>query len=256
MALLSLLACSHQADEFCLVYCKAHANVLLGCENAVLIQLISKAGKRHIVWMDPVACDNGIDSYIRAFYEYNGDGDDDLGEAVSKQVITPDKDIFCYNTNAYFLNTAPNGNMSIRLMKMFPTQDAVESLDYNSEENPQIPINVFLAKLSLVQNNALEYVTVCWGIVYEDGSRNYVTVFDEDYHWLQEYRIEAFVREEMPVGSIFKKNGYYYKLVSDDKGKLCLEKSSSVFTFSRPKPVVEGNIQARLIPLYRKSDGT
>lgn len=254
MALLDLLTCSRQADELCLVYCKAHANVLLDCENAVLVHLVSKAGKHHIVWMDPVSVQNGIDSYVRAFYEFNEDGEDDLGEAVFKKIIEPDKDIFCYNGNAYFLYTAPNGNLSVRLMKMFPTQDAVVVLDQDSEQEPKAPLNVFLAKFSIIENNEINYALTCWGIAYENEC-NYITVFDDDSHWLQEYNLSVFVREELPVGTIFKKNDMYYKLVTDDKGKLCLERSSSVFTFSRkshPAPMES----ARLIPMYSKSGGT
>lgn len=255
MALLDLLTCSRQADELCLVYCKAHANVLLDCENAVLVHLVSKAGIHHIVWMDPVSVQNGIDSYVRAFHEYTEDGDDDLGEAVSTKIIEPDKDIFCYNDNAYFLYGAPNGNMSIRLMKIFPTQDVVKSLDYNSTDKPKIPINVFLVKFSIVENNTLKYALTCWGVAYEDEC-NYINVFDDDSHWLQENKnLNVFVREELPVGTIFKKNDMYYKLVSDDEGKLCLERSPSIFTFSRkshPAPMES----ARLIPMYSKSGGT
>ena len=254
MALLNLLACSRQADEFCHVYCKAQANMLLDCKNAVLVQLVSRAGYRHIVWMDPVARDNGIDSYVRAFYEFSEDRDDDLSDPVSEQLIAADKDIFCYNGNAYFLNTQPNGNLSIRLMTMFPTQDAVVSLDRNSEDEPKIPINVFLAKFSLVENNTLQYALTCWGIAYEDEC-NYISVFDDDSHWLQEYALGSFVREELPVGSVFKKDDYYYKLVTDADGKLCLEKSSSVFAFNRTKSVSKSSAKARLIPLYPKSDG-
>ena len=254
MAVLDLLTCSRQADELCLVYCKVHATMLLDCEDAVLVHLVSKAQKHHIVWMDPVAAQNGIDSYIRAFYEFNEDSEDDLSDAVSKHIIEVDKDIFCHNGNAYFLRSAPNGNFSIRQMKMFPTQSSVESLERASETEPQVPVNVFLAKFSIIENNTLKYALTCWGVSYEKEC-NYISVFDEDSHWLQEYLVEAFVREELPVGTVFKKNNMYYKLICDDAGKLGLERSPSVFMFDKPK-LKKGTVKAQIIPLYRQSGGT
>ncbi|MBP5352226.1 MAG: hypothetical protein J6Y91_00475 [Alphaproteobacteria bacterium] len=254
MAELGLLTCSRQADELCLVYCKVHATMFLDCSDAVLVHLVSKAQKHHIVWMDPVAAQNGIESYIRAFYEFTEDNEDDLSDAVSKHIIETDKDIFCHNGNAYFLHAAPNGNSSIRMLKMFPTQSAVESLERASETEPEVPVNVFLVKFSIIENNTLKYALTCWGVSYEQGC-NYISVFDEDSHWLQEYLLEAFVREELPVGTVFKKNNMYYKLNCDGEGKLYLERSPSVFTFNKPK-LSANAAPARIIPLYRQSDGT
>lgn len=228
MALLDLLTCSHQADEFCLVYCKAHANIMLACKNAQLVHLISGAEKHHIVWMDPDAEQNGMSSYVRAFYEFNGDSDDDLGNPVSRTVITPDKDIFCYNGNAYFLHRPENGNMVIRQLTMFGSQSSVEALETFSETESKVPLGVFLAEFSLMNNNKLEFALMCWGIAYEDEC-NYVSVFEEDSHYLQEYEVGAFVRSEVPVGFVFKKNDFYYKLLEDDGGKLMLERSRSLF---------------------------
>ena len=247
MALLDLLTCSRQADELCLVYCKAHANIMLDCKDSQLIHLISNTEKSHIVWVDPGAEQNGMSSYVRAFYEFNGDGDDDLGCPLSRTVITPDKDIFCYNGNAYFLHRFENGNMSIRQLTMFGTQSAVESLEKFSEAEAKIPLNIFLAEFSLVNDNKLEFVLMCWGIAYE-GECNYVSVFDDDSHYLQEYDVGTFVRREVPVGFVFKKNDFYYKLLQDDEGKLILDRSLSIFMLgtSQQKKFPEGH-HARII---------
>ena len=117
MARMNLFNSSCQADDICTIYCKAQANIYLNCKNASLVRLKTASGHEHIVWMDNSLANQGIYSYARAFYEPQEWQDDDLGDVKYRIFIQPNKDVFCYNGNTYFLYAAQNKNFQIRRLK-------------------------------------------------------------------------------------------------------------------------------------------
>ena len=128
MAVLDFFRASRQADELCIVYCKSHANVCLGCDDAVLVRLVTKANREHIVWMDASGAENGIYGYVRAFHEFQEDVDDDVGDVKYRQEIRPDYDVFCYNGSVYYLYGAEGGNYVIRRLYVYNSQHVVETI--------------------------------------------------------------------------------------------------------------------------------
>lgn len=238
---------SCQADEICLVYCKAQANLYLNCDNAILVRLKTAADHEHIVWMDDGLASQGIFSYVRAFYEPQDWADDDLGDVKYRTIIRPDTDVICYNGNAYFLYAPQNKNMQIRRLKAYFSQAVVEEVERQTYEN-KVPDAVFLSNFYTMDGKSRDYALTCWGVSYENAT-NYLPVFDEDHHYLEEYELSHFTREEIPIGGIFKNNGYFYKLLSGPDGKLGLEQAKSVFLLGKndQTPQVKPVQQAKII---------
>ena len=227
---MDLFQASCQADELCLVYCKCQANLYLGCDNAVLVRLVTKTNREHIVWMDASLSKQGVYSYARAFHEFQEDAEDDLGDIKFSQEIQPDEDVFCYNGSVYYLYAAISGNSAIRRIRAYCSQSVVEAIERTEEKEPIEAI--YLVNFYLYDGKRRNYAFTGWGVAYQNGC-NYLPVFDEDRHYVEEYLLSAFIREELPVGTIFKNNGYYYKVMQDEKGKLCLEYSKVLFTLGK-----------------------
>lgn len=224
---LDLFKASRQADEFCIVYCKCHANLHLGCNDAILVKLVTKAKRTHIVWMDASQAKFGIYAYVRAFHEFNEDADDDLSETEFREEIRPDQDVFCFNGSAYYLYGAESGNYVIRRLYAYNSQRVVEMMEKTEDHRAPIE-SVFLSNFYLFDGQRRNYACTCWGIVDKDGC-SYLPVFYEDSHYVQDYDLSAFIREEIPIGGVFKNNGYYYKVLKDSGGKLYLEFSKLPF---------------------------
>lgn len=232
MAVLDLFNSSRQADELCVVYCKCHANIRLGCDDAILVRLETNSNRKHIVWMDASQARYGVFGYVRAFHEFNEDQDDDLGDAKYRQEIRPDQDVFGYNGSFYYLHATMNGNYTIRRLYAYGSQRVVEMIE-SSEERDAIEA-IFPVNFYLFDGKKRNYAFTGWGISHPNCC-NYMPIFEEDRHYFEEYhdRLSAFIREELPVGTIFKNNGYYYKIVTDADGKICLEYSKLVFALGR-----------------------
>lgn len=232
MAKMNLFNSSCQADEICQVYCKAHANVRLDCDNSVLVRVKTTAGREHIVWMDEQLAAQGIYSYVRAFYEPQEWADEDLSDVVRHTFIRPDNDVFCYNGHAYFLYATQNKNFQIRRLMAFGMQSVVEQIERQTYED-KAPEAIFLSHFYTMDGKSKNYACTCWGISYKDGT-NYLPVFDEDRHYIEDdYKLTHFVREEVAEGSVFKNNGYFYKLLLENDGKLVLEQAKSVFLLGK-----------------------
>lgn len=252
MAKMNLFNSSCQADEVCIIYCKAQANVYLQCENAVLTCLKTKNGHEHIVWMDENAAEQGIFSYVRAFYESQEWAEDDLSDAVYRVILQPDSDVFCFNGNTYFLYAAQNHNNQIRRLKAYCSQAVVEAVEYQTFKH-KVPQAVFLSNFYTFDGKRRNYALTCWGVSYE-GETNYLPIFDEDRHYLEECTLSQFTREELSVGEIFKNNGYYYKVLKGKDGKLELEQAKSVFLLGKADdyPTIEPIRTAKIISVNFK----
>lgn len=233
---MDLFRASSQAGALCIVYCKAQADLYLETDNAVLVRLKTVSNQEHIVWMDPSALQNGAVSIVRAFYEVQTEFEDDIGDVRTIEVIKPDSDIFCYNGESYYLYKAKTGNHTIRQLRAYATQAVVEEVERQINEGKDIVENIFLSNLYLFDGQKRNYALTCWGVVYEGGC-SYLPVFSEDQHYVEEYDLGAFIREEVPIGGIFKNNGYYYKLMKDDNGKLYLDYDKMVFALNKDSPV-------------------
>ncbi len=256
MARMNLFNSSCQADEIYQIYCKAHANVYLQCDNAVLVYLKTKNGHEHIVWMNENAAEQGNCSYVRAFYEPQNWEEDDLGDAKYQIIIRPDIDVFCYNGNIYFLYATQNHNNQIRRLKAYCSQTIVEAVEYQTYH--KMPQAVFLSNFYTLDGKGKNYALTCWGIAYENET-HYLPVFDEDRHYLEEkYQLSQFMREELVPGDVFKNNGYYYKVLNGKDGKLELEQAKSVFMFGKADdyPTIEPVKTAKIISVnFAKNQG-
>ena len=224
---LDLFQASRQADEFCIVYCKCHANLHLGCDDAILVRIITKANRMHIAWMDASQAKFGIYAYVRAFHEFAEDAEDDIGATKSIEEIHPDEDVFCFNGSAYYLYGAESGNNVIRRLYAYNSQRVVEMIEQNEEREAPIE-SVFLSNFYTFDGKRRNYACTCWGIVDKYGC-DYLPVFYEDSHYVNDSTLESFIREEVPIGGIFKNNGYYYKVMKDYAGKIYLEYSKLPF---------------------------
>lgn len=248
--MMNLFDSAGQTDEVCLVYCRSQANLHLQCTNAVLVRLKTNSGHEHIVWMD--ADNHGMEAYCHAFYVMQSDADDDLSDVLYRVEVRPDKDVFCYNGNTYFLHAADNGNCRIMMLKVYFSQNIVEDIEHQDDlgKNPEA---IFLSNFYWLKDNCKKYVLTCWGVVYADQT-NYLPVFMEDCRYITENGLSSFMREELPVGAIFEKNGYFYKVSKSADGKLCLERAKSVFLLGKEqnKPQAEP-IQARIIKVNFKA---
>ena len=182
MARMNLFNSSCQADDICTVYCKAQANIYLDCKNASLVRLKTASGHEHIVWMDDSLANQGIYSYARAFYEPQEWQDDDLGDVKYRIFIQPNKDVFCYNGNTYFLDSPQNKNLKIRRLRAYCSQDVVEEVERQTYEN-KVPTAVFISNFYTYDGKSQNYALTCWGISYENET-NYLPIFDEDHHYL------------------------------------------------------------------------
>lgn len=229
---LDLHAASCQADEMCLVYCKAQASLRLDCEEAVLVRLTTTDNQERIIWLDSKSLTGEVFTFSRAFYEPEGAFEVDVGNIKTIEPIVPDNDIFCYNGHTYYLHKALNGNDSIRRLRALCSQSVVEQVERQTYQKSGIIESIFLSNFYLIEDNKRNYALTLWGIVYPDCC-NYLPVFEEDHHFLSEYNLSAFDRQEVRVGEIFKNNGYYYKLQQNDAGKLFLESSKMVFTLNK-----------------------
>ena len=227
---LDLFAASSQADELCLVYCKAQASLHLGCEKAVLVRLSTTDNQERVLWVDCDSLTGEVLSFVRAFYEVE-EFEVDVGNIKTIEPIVPDSDVFCYNGSTYYLHKALNGNDCIRRLRAICSQSVVEQMERQNSSKSGIE-SIFLSNFYLIENNKREYALTLWGIVYSDCC-DYLPVFEEDQHYLSEYNLSAFAREEVQVGEIFKNNGYYYKLMRDEKTGLYLESSKMVFALNK-----------------------
>lgn len=256
MARMNLFNSSCQADEVCMVYCKAHANLHLNCKNAVLVRLRTTTDREHIVWMDGSLADSGIYSYARAFYEPQEWADDDLGDVKYRTPIQPDKDVFCYNGNTYFLYAAQNKNFQIRRLKAYCSQTVVEKVERQTYEN-KTPEAVFISNFYTFDGKQQNYALTCWGISYENET-NYLPVFDEDHHYLEEYELSHFARRELDVGEIFKNNDFYYQVQKGPDGKIELEQAKSPFLLGKSQilPTEKPSGRAKIISInFKKQSG-
>lgn len=246
MALLNLWHSSCQADEGCLVFCSSHANLLLNTASCKLFRITTEAGLTHFVWREapddyelefPVAC--------RAFIENEKLMDDDIFAVKSSQQITPEQDIFCYAGYVYYLHKNNRGNLVIRRICAYSSQKIIEQIildDFGAE----VPQSIFLSNFFELKDNRRQYVMTCWGVVLAD-SYVYLPIFDEDRYHIYTRPVNAFIKEEIPPGGIFKAHEHYYQAALDEQGKLYLNHSSNVFLLNRQRQALKNEHQTIII---------
>ena len=264
MSVLDLRHSSCQADEGCIVYCRSQANILLKTPDAKLFKITTQAGKVHYVWQDapdgyeyefPVAC--------RAFAEEDDLADDDIFDVKIRQEIIPDEDIFCFGGYVYYLHAKPNSNLVIYRICAYSSQKIVEQI-IAEDFHDIVAENIFLSNFFLLDGKCRKYIMTCWGIVYQDGFL-YMPIFDEDRHYIHERDVTAYVREEIPPGTVFMhedklaRNGkMYYQTAVDEHGKFYLNYSNNPFNFDdkKEKKYQTENKTARIIQVnFTKSNG-
>lgn len=246
-------------DDLCIVYCKTHANLYLECLNATLVRLITSTNHEHIVWYDPdVGKDPyGILSFTKAFLELSSYFDGDSEEIVKIKPIVADKDVFFVNGDLYFLHCKKDGEEVIRKITSYTRQELIEALEFYTGEDDKVPQTVYLTNCFLIKDNRLEYAFTAWGVAYDDVC-NYLPVFNKDYHFIEEYGISAFEKKQVQVGEYFKAHGNYYKVLEDAQGKICMDKSKSVFTLYRGNKLEDKKEQfqnnSRIVPISRLAE--
>lgn len=254
MAKLDLKHSSCQADEGCIVYCKSHADILLGSSFCKLFRITTKKQKTHYVWMEaPDDYDIEFPCACRAFQENPDLLDDDIFDIRTKQEIIPDRDIFCFAGYVYYVHAKPNGNLVIRRICAYSTQQIVEQI-IDEDFHDITAESIYLVNFYTLEDNCRKYVMTCWGVVYQDGFL-YVPIFDEDRHIIHERGVNSFYREEIPVGTIFKTRDLYYQTATDEQGKFYLNYSRSPFLFNaKTKNIIkdEQRQPARIIQMNFK----
>ena len=226
---MNLYNSSCPADEMCMLPSREDANMYLGAKNASLARLVTSSKHEHIAWYDPDARKNSHGNllFTRAFVELPSYFKGEVYEIVAIHPIAADKDVFFVNGNLYFLH-CEHDNAVIRKITAYVNQDLIEK--FESFTGGDINAKSFyLANLYLIENNAPKYAFTCWGVA-DDESCSYLPVFEKDYHYLVEYDINAFATKEVSIGEIFKAHGYYYKVLINEEGKICLDQSTSIFT--------------------------
>ena len=132
---------------------------------------------------------------------------------------------------------------------MYFSQSVVEEIERQTYEN-NMPEAIFLSNFYIFDGMQKNYALTCWGMTYQNEC-NYLPVFEEDRHYLDEHNPSFFIREEVPVGAVFKNNGYYYRVLRGNDGKIELEQAKSVFLFDKsdnlPEPEPEPVQSARII---------
>lgn len=235
MSLLDLRHSSCQVDtDECIVFCRSHANVLLATSYAKLFRITTKAGKVHYVWRDaPEDFDYEYPAACRAFKEDDDLLQDDIFEVKAAEEIVPDKDVFCFGGYVYYLRGKPNGNLVIRRICAYSSQEIVERI-LADDFRDIVAESIYLANFYVLEDNRRKFVMTCWGIVYEEGFL-YIPIFDEDRHLIYERPVASYIKEELPVGAIFKceENGKYYQISRDERGKFYLNYASIPFLFNR-----------------------
>lgn len=220
--------------------------MLLNTTDAKLFRITTQTGKTHYIWRDtPDKYEYEFPAACRAFLENDDLLDDDIFDVKIRQEITPDEDIFCFAGYVYYLHRKQNGNLVIRRICAYSSQRIIEQIV--SEDFHDIDIeNIYLSNFFVMEDNKRKYVMTCWGVVYQEGFL-YIPIFDEDRHFIYERDVQSFIREEIPVGTVFKANDMYYQTAADEQGKFYLNFSDNPFVFKRTKFHTDGNKSKALI---------
>lgn len=246
---------SCQADEGCIVYCSSQANVLIDSQNAKLFRITTATDKVHYVWRDsPDGYEYEFPAACRAFMEDFDMLDDDIFNIKNKQQIIPDKDVFCFGGYVYYLRHTANDNLVIRRICSYSSQEIAEAIvadDFPDE----VAESVYLVNFYQLENRGRKYTLTCWGVVLENGIL-YIPVFDEDRHFMEEVPIGAFLKEEIPVGTILTVRKMYYQVAEDDHGKLYLNRARNVFLLNKNiKTRTEAPARIIKVSFNKKSNG-
>ncbi|MBR1601362.1 MAG: hypothetical protein IJ677_07265 [Alphaproteobacteria bacterium] len=241
------------------MYCKSHANVLLNTSDAKLFKITTAKNKVHYIWCDsPDDYEYEFPAACRAFKEDDDLLDDDIFSITVKQMIIPDKDIFCFAGYVYYLHRKQNGNLIIRRICAYSSQKIVEKI-ISEDFRGICAESIYLANFYIFEENRRKYVMTCWGIVYQDGFL-YIPIFDEDRHFIYDRPIQSYMKEEIPIGTIFKANGMYYQNALDEEGKIYLNYSRSPFVFNHKNisDLKNKNKTAKIIQVTfkKESNGT
>ena len=233
--IMDLFTASTQADGLCRVYCKAQADSYLKCDDAVLVRLKTTDNREKIIWVSEETLHGELLEFVRAFNEDSSAFEVDVGNIKTIETIDRDSEIFCFDNSTYYLHKAMNGNDCIRRLWAVCSQSVVEQIERQEVQGDDIE-SIFLSNFYLRENGVRKYALTLWGIAYSN-SYSYMPVFAEDYHFVREYSLGAFEREEVKVGEIFKNNGYYYKLRRNEAGELYLESSKMVFNLNKKQKI-------------------
>ena len=100
----------------------------------------------------------------------------------------------------------------------------------------------------------------CWGVVYQDGFL-YIPIFDEDRHLIHERAVESYIKDEIPIGTVFtceneKQNGKrFYQSAADERG-FYLKYSHSPFLFNREQNTVPYGRTAMIVKMTFDKEGS
>ena len=250
MNVMDLKHSSCQADEMCIVDCQSKAKDLLLSPIAKLFRITTNSGKVHYVWYE--SADNyefEFPTAWRAFLEDDDMLDDDIFDIKSKQEIKPDEDIFCSGGFVYYLHREERGDLVIRRICAYSSQQIVEQII--AEDFRDIVVeNIYLSNFYLIEGKGRKYVLTSWGVVYNGGFL-YIPIFDEDRHYIYERPVTSYVREELTIGAVFCANGVYYQTATDENAKLYLRYADTPFAFNKatsrervkPAKIVKMNFQ-------------
>jgi len=234
MNIMDLAHFSCQADRMCLVSRRSEANYLLLSPQTKLFRVTTNSGNIHYVWYE--AADNyeyEFPAACRAFLEDDNMLDEDIFDVKSKQEVKPNEEVFCVNGYTYYLHKEERGDLVIRRICAYPSQQIVEQVIAEDYRDVVIE-NIYLANFYLLEGDGLKYVLTCWGVVYKRGIV-YLPLFTEDWHCLCELSVTSYVREELPVGAVFHAKGLYFQSATDEKEKLYLRYSEIPFAFNKLK---------------------
>lgn len=217
---MNLYKCSTQADASCVVYCRSQARLLLraACPeaeiNAKLVKVLSKTGVFY-VWTD-------MDSKNEELYfcpVFAGEEEDI--PAIENVVEIKPYELFCHDGFLYYAHPKKNGDIVIRLITTFVTEDMIRLQMADDKEAAPV-IEVYLVNMFAV-GQGKKFVLTAWVAVCEDLTVNYIPVSFNDFELLAEHNIGALLKEEVLVGQPFRMRNKFCTLQKDNAGKLFLD---------------------------------
>lgn len=218
MKSMTLLQSSRLAEKDCLVYSQSLANVILECkenDEAMLVK-VSSSERNYFVWVPHSSQNSNTVYFCAAFCE----NIDDMPDVNSGRVIETNE-IFCYNGKAYYLHRNRRGKLYIRSLIFLSSQDIAEEIARNDKETENIE-DIYLVHMFAL-GKSKKYLFTAWGVLTE-RTVEYLPIFEEDWHFFDEYPVTSLLREIVKTGTSFASHGKLYVSGYDKKKKLVLNR--------------------------------